>query len=163
MFQLFVLFLNKILIERNIHLVTNPSSSSESISVGCRYRRVFYHPPTRSSTSSLNLVCFLTLPMNIKSNQVYLYTAYFENDSGVFTVRKQYKNKTNKKRNYVKIKFRNNYNFVETVTIHLLLQFMLFVTIYCNLLNAKCGFCTDLHISISILMAVIPISLAYFP
>ena len=25
----------------------------------------------------------------IKSNQVYLYTSYFENDSGVFTVRKQ--------------------------------------------------------------------------
>ena len=32
----------------------------------------------------------------IKSNQVYLYTAYFENDSGVFTVRKQYKNKIKK-------------------------------------------------------------------
>ena len=32
----------------------------------------------------------------IKSNQVYLYTAYFENDSGVFTVRKQYKNKNKK-------------------------------------------------------------------
>ena len=32
---------------------------------------------------------YIDVNIQIKSNQVYLYTAYFDNDSGVFTVRKQ--------------------------------------------------------------------------